>query len=220
MIKKSGLKVLGTSSLLVAVAFSTAIAQAQTDPVTPPHGQVYVKDITYGGSGCPQGSVGVSVADSGLNFGVSFDEYIAGIGPDFSRADKRKNCDLRVNLHVPSGYSYTIADVNYRGYADLDRGIIGKFKTNYRFQGERLEAGFVQSTRGPVSEDILVSDSLDLEAFVWSACGATAPVVLQTKLQLAKTRMAASDAGGVLGVDSIEGKLTHEYSLVWRRCSN
>lgn len=205
---------------LCALAFlPIAVTSAQTiDLNDPPEGSVYIEDIVYGGTGCPNGTVGTSIAPSGLNFGVSFDQYIAGMGEGYTRADKRKHCELRINLRVPSGYSYAIADIIYRGYAELDKGIIGTLKSRYRFQGELLEAGFSKTVRGQVDKDFAYEDTLDLESFVWSECGATAPVVLNTQIRLRSTPVAGPEAGGTIGVDSVEGKLTQEYGLVWRRC--
>ncbi|MDE1461975.1 DUF4360 domain-containing protein [Spartinivicinus poritis] len=208
---------------LICSAFLVAGQSAQAtdfEYVTPPEGQVKVKGIIYGGSGCPQNSIATSVAKSGLNFGISFDNYVAGIGDGFARHDKRKNCELRVELAVPSGYSYSIVDANYRGYADLDSGINGTFVSRYHFQGELSEATLNRSVRGPINRDFTVSDSLDVESFVWSDCGATAPVVLTTQLNLKKTHTAGSNAEGVVGLDSVEGKLTHRYGLKWKRCNS
>lgn len=206
-----------TFTLLISSIY-TVNASIISEYTAPPDGVVKINKIIYGGSGCPQNSVSSSIADNGLNFGVSFDNYIAGIGNGFTRHDKRKNCELRVELTVPSGYSYTIVDVNYRGYADLDYGINGTFKTRYHFQGETDLAELTRSVRGSIDHDFIVSDSLDFESFVWSECGTTAPVVLTTQHNLKKTHNASSYAEGVIGMDSVESKLTHQYGLKWKHC--
>lgn len=207
-------------SLTTITLFPFINVSAQSLAITdPPEGKVFIQDIVYGGTGCPHGTVGTSIAPSGLNFGLSFDQYIAGLGDGYNRADKRKHCELRVNLHVPNGYSYAIADIIYRGYAELDYGITGTLQSKYHFQGELLEAGFSKTVRGQVDEDFVYEDTLDLESFVWSECGASAPVVLNTQIRLRNTPAAGPSAGGTIGVDSVEGKLTQEYGLVWRKCN-
>ncbi|WP_163832820.1 DUF4360 domain-containing protein [Spartinivicinus ruber] len=219
MEKKYLARLFGASICAIALLPMVSVSANPTIALEdPPENSVYIEDIVYGGTGCPNGTVGTSIAPSGLNFGVSFDQYIAGIGEDYTRADKRKYCELRINLHVPSGYSYAIADIIYRGYAELDKGIVGTLKSRYRFQGELLEAGFAKTIRGQVDKDFAYEDTLDLESYVWSDCGATAPVVLNTQIRLNSTPVAAPNAGGTIGVDSVEGKLTQEYGLVWRRC--
>ncbi|MBU2704860.1 DUF4360 domain-containing protein [Zooshikella marina] len=214
-------KIFNKTSVVVCCAISSLLVGntvLAVDPDQPPEGSVYIEDIVYGGTGCPQDSVGISIATNGLNFGVSFDQYIAGIGDGFSRADQRKSCDLRVNLKVPAGYAYTVVDLTYRGYAEMDRGIFASMSSTYHFQGEALEAGFVKNMRGPIEKDFTYTDSLDLESFVWSSCGATAPLVLQTRMKLKKARFTPPESGGTIGVDSVEGKLTHEYGLLWKKC--
>lgn len=216
---KKLIRVSFVSSILVS-AVQMVHASTIAEYVSPPEGQVKVKSIVYGGSGCPQNTVATSVAKTGLNFGISFDDYVAGIGSGFARHDKRKNCELRIELSAPSGYSYSIVDVNYRGYADLDSGINGTFVSRYHFQGEKDHGELTRSVRGRINRDFTVSDSLDVESFVWSQCGATAPVVLTTQLKLKKTHTAGAGAEGVVGIDSVESKLTHQYGLKWKRCSN
>jgi Domain of unknown function (DUF4360) len=69
--------------LLSFAALATAAAieplQTQTETVTPP-GQVTINGITYGGTGCPQGTVSQFISDDKQTFTLIFDSYVAEIG--------------------------------------------------------------------------------------------------------------------------------------------
>jgi hypothetical protein len=91
---------------LVATAVlgnTTSVSAAGPNP-----SQVYVQSISYGGSGCPQGTVGQSISDDRTTFTLIYDQYIASTGPGVPITESRKNCQLNVNLHVPQGWTFTI----------------------------------------------------------------------------------------------------------------
>ena len=49
--------------------------------------------------------------------------------------DFRKNCQLNLRVNVPQGFTYGIAQADYRGFAHLERGAYAIQKANYYFQG-------------------------------------------------------------------------------------
>src|SRR5262245_51642085 len=80
----------------------------------PDASKVKIHGISYAGSGCPAGSVSQMVSPDAEAFTLLFDSYIAEAGPGVSLANGRKNCQIAVDLRFPSGWSYTIFDVDYR----------------------------------------------------------------------------------------------------------
>jgi hypothetical protein len=52
-------------------------ASANAQLARPDPSQVYFRGITYGGSGCPQGSVGVSFSGDRTTFTAIFDSFVA-----------------------------------------------------------------------------------------------------------------------------------------------
>ena len=49
-------------AVLASVATASAIPTAQAATVAPDPSQVYLKGIAYGGTGCPQGTVGTYIS--------------------------------------------------------------------------------------------------------------------------------------------------------------
>lgn len=181
----------------------------------PSASQVKIAGISYAGSGCPAGSVSQSMAPDAQAFTLLFDSYVAEAGPGVSLANGRKNCQIAVDLRFPSGWSYTIFDVDYRGYVQLDRGATGTQKTTYYFQGGSQQASLQSNFSGPADKDYHIRDSLGLDAVVWSPCGMTRAVNMNTQVRV-------TGSGGrraLMTIDSIDGQLTHRYGIQWRRCS-
>lgn len=195
------------AGLAIAMLSSSAFAQ------TPEH--VRIRSISYAGSGCPAGTVSQNVASDLKAFTLLFDSYIAETGPGVALREARKNCQIAVDLQFPSGWSYSILDVDYRGYASLERGVTGEQQSAYYFQGQARTATLKSVFRGPTQQDYQIRDSLGLEAVVWSPCGASRALNINTQVRLTSTNRFAS---GLLTTDSIDGELTHVYGVRWRRC--
>ncbi|MEZ4741625.1 MAG: DUF4360 domain-containing protein [Bdellovibrionota bacterium] len=207
-------------NLISAVATSvlagalSASAYAFVDGPNP--NEVYVNNIVHAGTGCPIGSVATDISEDAKAFTILFDEYVAEAGPGIERSAGRKFCQLTVNLHVPQGWSYTIFDVNYAGFADLDRGTYGIQKSTYYFQGNRASNGVTLSTRlrGPYSDDYEIRDSLGLDALIWSPCGVNRALNIKTSVMTQASR----NQSALMTIDSIDGELIHRYGIKWKRC--
>jgi len=204
------------AALLSALAyFATANPIAQLDTTGPNPNQVYVQSITYGGTGCPQGSVGTSFSDDRTTFTMIFDEFIASVGPGVPIAQSRKNCQINVNLHIPQGWSFSIASADYRGYIELPAGMSATQETIYYFQGEVAQVSAHCNFVGPVSKDYLVHDEIPLNTVVWSACNVVRPVNANSQIRINPGKPGTS---GQMTTDSIDGKIKHILGLQWRKC--
>ena len=191
-----------------------ALLLASTALAEPNPAQVSIRNIAYGGSGCRQGSVGQILSPDAKAFTLLFDEYVAEAGPGVSLAEGRKSCQIAVDLKFPSGWSYSLFTVDYRGYARLDSGTTGLQQSSYYFQGSPSQATLRSEFRGPVNRDYLIRDKLGLDAVVWSPCGATRAVVINTQVRVS----ASGSKRALLTTDSITGELQHVYGIQWRRC--
>ena len=116
-----------------ALALSTIVIPPVADP--PPTGQITIDVVTVNGSGCRIGTAAVAVSPDNKAFTVTYSEYLAQVGPDARPTDFRKNCQLNLRVNVPSGFTYGIAQADYRGFAHLERGAKGTQRASYYFQG-------------------------------------------------------------------------------------
>lgn len=177
---------------------------------------VYIRNIAYGGNGCPQGSVSQMMSPDATAFTLLLDEYIAEIGPQVPRRENRKSCQLAIDLVVPPGWSYSIGTFDYRGYANLDRGVTGMQVASYYFQGQGSTGTFNSVLNGAYNNNYQFRDQIGLNAVSWSPCGSARALNVKTEVRL-QARSAA--ARGSMTVDSVDGQVAQVYGLQWRRCS-
>ncbi|KAJ3412621.1 hypothetical protein HDV05_000432 [Chytridiales sp. JEL 0842] len=202
-----------TAFLIAALSVvSAVVAQVPSSGNTPDPSKVFIESLTYGGSGCPQGTVSRNFNPTKTAFTLIFDQYIASIGPGIPVAERRKNCNLNIGLRVPQGWQYSIATVDYRGYMDLSRGVRGTQSASYYFQGEIAQARKDTPFNGPQTRSYTIRDSFGLQSTVWSPCGAKANVNIASSIAL------TGSGTGLLTTDSIDGKVAQVYGLQWRRC--
>jgi len=198
-------------SLISSIAALAGMAAAQVDL-----SQVYVENITYGGTGCPQGTVGIQLNKAKTTFTLILDEYVAFIGPGVAVTQSRKNCQISVSLHYPSGFQYSILSADYRGFVDLDKGVTATQKANYYFSGEVQQASTQAIFNGPISKDYLIHDEIPFTSTVWAPCGVVQALNINSQVRL--DNGGKRDLIGQITTDSIDGKVTFVVGLQWQAC--
>ena len=197
----------GMMGSVLALCFSAA-ASGQTAP-----DWVRFRSINYAGSGCPAGTVAQNIAADRLAFTLLFDSYVAEAGPGVPLSQTRKNCQINIDLEFPSGWTYTVFAVDYRGFANLQAGVQGTQKSAYYFQGGTGPAA--QSTLyGPVLKDYFYRDVF--EAQVWSVCSVSRALNINSQIRVDNALAPANS--GVMTIDSIDGHVVQTYGITWRRC--
>lgn len=205
---------LGLCLLANSAWASHGVSGGWAGEVGPDPNQVHINSIAYAGSGCPAGTVSESVAPDAKAFTLLFDSYVAEAGPGVLLKEGRKNCQIAVDLRFPQGWSYTLFDVDYRGYVQLDSGASGLQKTNYYFQGQAAGPSLQSVFTGPANKDYRIRDSLGVDAVVYSPCGANRALNLNTQIRVT----ARGGQRALMTTDSIDGQLTHRYGIRWRQC--
>lgn len=177
---------------------------------------VRVRSIAYAGSGCPAGSVAENISPDRQAFTLLFDSYIAEAGPGVPPGNKRRNCTLNVDLDFPGGWSYSLFTVDYRGYASLDRNVTGMQTSKYHFQGGVGTGSMSTRLAGAFDDDYQIRDALTVSAQIWSPCGASRALNINTDVRVDNTRN--RNGYGLMTVDSIDGQFKLIYGIQWRRC--
>lgn len=96
-------------------------------------------DVSWAGTGCPPHSVDYHLLESATIVSLAFSDYVAATGPKESAKNARKNCDVRVTLHYPQGWSWTVASTDLRGYAQIPEKCSGKVGATFFFSGQQQE---------------------------------------------------------------------------------
>jgi Domain of unknown function (DUF4360) len=184
------LKTLLTGVVLLSVTSGQALAASE----------VTIRGAGYGGNGCPAGSASVNVSPDGQELSILFDKFVA------DKATRRVSCNLTIPIKVPQGFQISLYDADYRGYVAPRTS--ARLRSEYFFAGQRGPV-FQRTFRGET--DYNVRDRLQTMANVWSACGDSVNMRINSS-------MTASGQGNA-SVDSFD--LSHKgmvYHIKYRSC--
>lgn len=176
------------------------------------HANISLGEPAYGGTGCPAGTASVTLSPDKTALSILFDSYVAEAGN--GRRVDRKSCNISVPVQVPQGYSVAIFQVDYRGFNSIPRGGMSRFNAEYFWAGARGPS-VSRTFTGPVSDVYTVSDGLIASALVWSPCGASVNLRVNTSM-MAQTN--ARQEQTMATVDSADFTSGLIYHVQWRRC--
>jgi hypothetical protein len=197
------------AALLSCLVFAPAAANAA--PSQPPYFTVSL--VTANGTGCPAGSAAVSQVNSTV-FTVTYSKYTAFAGGGVSPILRRLNCELDVQVGVPSGWTYGILEVDYRGYAYLDNDASGKLAADYYFAGQPITQHQQHTIYGPKDYNYTLSDYAGVMA--WAPCHFNATLNVDTSVRVSPGD--DTSFANELTMDSSVVGLGTLYHLGFRRC--
>ncbi|MCB5181730.1 DUF4360 domain-containing protein [Streptomyces antimicrobicus] len=203
----------GAAAMLLVTA---AAPPAGADDLAPT-GKITVDVATVNGSGCRPGSAAVAVAPDNTAFTVTYSEYLARAGGDSTAVEGRKNCQLSLVVNVPQGYTYAIAQVDYRGFGSLQPGAVGTQKASYYFQGMSQTAARSHRFQGALDDNWQVTDTADIHALVFAPCGEKRNFNINTELR-AEVGTSDPTRTSYMALDSTDGSINSKYHFAWKKC--
>lgn len=204
--------------MLAMIASSLAVSSAASarDILTdPPDDHIVIDLVAMAGSGCRPGTADVAVSPDNKAFTAIYSEYLAEAGPGVPSTQGRKNCQLNVLVHVPQGFTFAIAKVDYRGYGQLQRGAVASQRANYYFQGMTQSTFVTHPIAAPLDDNWLASDEVPIASVVWHPCGELRNLNINTELRIAR---GTSTGTSFVTMDSTDGSIATTYHFAWRRC--
>jgi hypothetical protein len=187
-------------------------------PSNPPTDRIIIDIVTVIGSGCPTGTAAVAVSPDNEAFTVTYSNYLAQVGVGSKPTDFRKNCQLNLRVHVPQGFTYAIAQADYRGFASLARGATGVQRANYYFQGSSQTVFANHNLRGPLGDDWQATDTVSVDALVYAPCGEQRNFNINTELRVDKGTSNPNTTTSFVTMDSTDGSIKTLYHFDWKRC--
>ncbi|GBG71804.1 hypothetical protein CBR_g9213 [Chara braunii] len=181
----------------------------------PPPGTVRIVGVSSNGNGCPPGSTEVILSSDLLAITAIFSKYTASTPG--AVAERRKSCTLSVDLVYPTGFSYAVATVTYRGYAQLEKGVVGTLAASYYFSGVPGTVKTLRKLPSPINDNFEYTDKFVTLAY--TPCDLKAPRNLNLKSEIRVTpSKSSSKAAGLITVDSKDLSLKQIFSLTWEKC--
>lgn len=169
----------------------------------------------YGGSGCPSGTASVTLSPDQKSLSIIFDEFLVEAGASSGKRMNRKNCNLAIPVHVPQGLSISVIDVDYRGFVSLPSGTMAQFNAEYFFAGMRGPR-FTKRFSGALDQDYLLTNTLGVQASIWSPCGKDVNLRVNSAM-LVRSNRYGDDA--LATVDTADFKAGILYKLQWKKCN-
>ncbi|KAG8855247.1 hypothetical protein FRC20_000806 [Serendipita sp. 405] len=186
-----------------------------------------ITSIGVNGSGCPAGTA-YYILD------LTFSNYIASAGPGILITENRKNCAIVLGVHVPGGFTFAVATVDYRGFYQLDPKVKAIQRAIYYFQAQIKQAVATSTRTGPVAgaDYVLVHillpqrsltystlsyrDEFDIWSSVRCPCGTSTALIINSSIRIDNSQN--RQGSGVITNDSVDGRLNTKFNINWWRC--
>jgi hypothetical protein len=200
---------------LSVLSLFAAPADASANPV--PAEKITLDIKTINGSGCPAGTATASadVASDNTSFAVRYSNFTAKAGGGASALDARKNCQINVLVHVPQGFTYAIAEAEYRGFAHLESGASALEQANYYFAGTSPTARVRHTFTGPLHGQWHATDTTDVAALVFAPCGEDRNLNINAEL---RADDGTSSGASFIEMDSEHASVDTVYHFAWKNC--
>jgi hypothetical protein len=206
------------NAVAAALLASVIVIPPGAPNVTPPPDHITIDIVTVNGSGCPAGTAAVAVSEDNKAFTVTYSDYLAQVGVGARPTDFRKNCQLNLRVNVPQGFTYGIAQADYRGFAHLERGAYAIQKANYYFQGMSQNDSAQHRYNGPHSDDWQATDQTEVAAIVYSPCGEKRNFNINTELRVYPGSSNTATTTSFVSMDSTDGAIDTTYQFSWKTC--
>jgi hypothetical protein len=169
---------------------------------------------SYGGTGCPAGSVSAALSPDGKSLSFLFDSFVAEAGGTTTRQVDRKTCNIAIPIHVPEGMSVSIFQIEYQGYNNLPLGASSQFSADYFFAGSRGPT-YTKTFSGQLAAEFLLKNTIGLTSIMWSPCGQEVNLRINSSMQVRTNEQKEAAFASIDKADLGKGL---SYFLQWRRC--
>lgn len=213
-------KSLSKSLMALAVTIVSASALAQSAPpfLTIGNPNLPNNGIIAGGDGCPQGTYSFTQTTDLTTLTIIYDAFqvtASGLNPQRQPNKANKFCQLTIPMGIPAGWSFSILDVNYSGFASVPEGGAFRVMPSYSFSGQApvMPRPFVQP--GPFDNSFFYPTQVGVIAS--SPCGGSANFSAKVRLEAAAGFRGAETSAGIDATD-LKAKTLAVYRFGWNRC--
>lgn len=165
--------------------------------------RISVRNVVVQGDGCPTGSARAEIrsamGDDVLE--IIFSRFKSEKGPGVSISEGRKQCTVVLELVVPAGHRYTLANVRYEGVATIPAASRGSLSLEAFFPFNPGRPTLTRTLTGPHRGDFSGDSALRPEVF--SPCGEVYPLNLKSDLRV----QGPMGEAAVVTVNRIRGSL-------------
>ena len=206
--------VLAVLSTVLALSLSTpARAAGEAAVAAVPEGTVTVEVIAANGSGCAPGTATVIANSDKTGFRIRYYDFVAEAGGGAALTDRRKNCQIGALVTVPAGWTFAVAEADYRGRARLYSGATALQRTNYYWQGSSDNSSTDETFTGPLNSYWETSDVAPV--LIYKPCAEQRVLNINTELRVDN---GTSTSRSSMSMKSSEGDVDTLFNFAWIRC--
>ncbi|MFC7531649.1 DUF4360 domain-containing protein [Actinoplanes sp. GCM10030250] len=209
---------LGALGAILALSLSTPAQAAGegTDAAqlaAVPDGNITVEVVAANGSGCAPGTATVVANADKTGFRIRYRDFVAQAGGGVDATDRRKNCQAGVVVTAPAGWTFAIAEANYRGRARLSSGATGLQRTSYYWQGSATTSRTEETFGGPYYGYWNTDDVAPVLIYV--PCEEQRVLNINTELRV---DAGTSTSTSSMSMTSSDGDVDTLFNFSWVRC--
>jgi hypothetical protein len=182
----------GKVGLLLAASIVLASGAVHAEPLP----QIVLGNVTYAGTGCPQGTARAILSPNGRLISILFDRF-AGVGDTAPTA----SCNVDVPIQLSPGTGLRIRNIEVRGFASMPAGRRGSVRGTFRIRG-CPPVTFSRTFSGPFSQEFAIQQS---GAACPALCGGS--TFLHGLIHAAVQGSPAAPGAGMVTVDSVAVQL-------------
>ena len=175
-----------------------------------------IEGVTYGGAGCPSGSVSIVKSADGQSVSVLFDRFIVNSGGGSANPGKHSlTCTMQIPVTVPAGQQLSVYSVDYRGYANLPQEALAVLSNAYSIEDLAAKVRLkVEKVMGPIDGNFTFTQNFRPGFGGWGRCGGTSTLRIDATLS-AETNRRQEPSSAVM--DSADSGLV--FRLASRPCA-
>jgi len=176
-----------------------------------------ISQVRFQGEGCVANSAVVDISPDQKAFTVIFSDYFAEVRNDGGQEKTKMSCQVTVDVVTTPGWTFSLGQMDIRGYANVEQGATVRQKVAYAFDGSMIESdGF--RVDGPFNSNFIISTDVNLgQKNKWSRCETNLHrLSIRTSL-MAKAKVGS---GGYIAADSLDGEFKEKFQVLWKPCSN
>jgi hypothetical protein len=206
--------VLAAVGAVLALSLSTpAHAAGDATTAAAPDGKITVEVVAANGSGCAPGTAAVIANSDNTGFRIRYSDFVAEAGGGAAAADRRKNCQIGVVVSVPAGWTFAIAEADYRGRARLATSAKALLRSSYYWQGSSTTSSTEETFTGPLDGYWTAKDVA--AGLVYTPCAEQRVLNINTELRVSGGTPAHRSS---VSMRSSEGDVDTLFNFSWIRC--
>jgi hypothetical protein len=206
--------------ILLGMIFSNgAITLAQTSiPIG-----AQISDVRLVGSGCDMSSATVVLSPDLKDLSLFFSQYIVEIGEGSENPLLLKltqECQVQVQLQIPSGWQMAFKGADYRGFISLPAQASAFHRLSILQEGAPIVSMREAALQGPLNNDYYVRSEVKPERITWSSClGGLTSLNLISQIGVSLNPRSRDRSLALMALDSADTSFKQNLSVEWKKCS-